>query len=253
MDCGLFYDKVGVVGFKPWDLIRFQHTFLHILKEGSLLDVGCGEGFWLNFLSRETDLRLFGSDISTVRLDAAKRNLNNSNIALSVDDIRNLHYKGGEFDQVTALEVLEHVPCWKEGLDELIKVASKRIVITVPYNERLKYELCPECGSKASLDGHLYSFTEENFRNIGIEGYVSFHKLPQVYGLDHYIKRAIKGVARKAKSSVITDTKDNNVRNVICPDCYKEIPYTKYMERAIQRLLKLITRAPEYLLVKIDK
>jgi len=60
--------------------VRFSVIAKRILKlgikEGKLLDVACGPGHLLVALARlETDLRLYGMDISPNMLDACRRNL----------------------------------------------------------------------------------------------------------------------------------------------------------------------------------
>ena len=253
MDCRKYYDKVGESGLNSWDLTRFQETLQHLLHSGSLFDVGCGEGYWLKFLSQNTNLQLLGADISPVRLNISRNNLNGTNVPLCISDIRKLGYRDRTFNQVTALEVLEHVPEWQDGLTELVRVASKRVIITVPYNERLKYENCQNCGERAYLYGHLNRFSEDNFLDLNIDGKTSFEKLEHPLGLDHYIKRVFKGILRKTKEITRMDNINGHASTTICINCYEEVPYTKYFERGFDRLLKMVTHSPEYLLVKIDK
>ena len=255
MDCGKYYNQEGELGLKSENLERFEKTLQHILEQGSLLDVGCGEGYWLKFLSERTYLQLSGSDVSQNRINLSKKNINNGKISLSVDDIRELPYESKEFDQVTALEVLEHVPEWQKGLDELIRVASKRVIITVPYNQKLKYEVCPDCGGKAYIDGHLNSFTEDDFQNINEK--VSFEGLQ--HPLNYYIKRALKEILIKTQKKAGINNEKSSA-STICTNCYSNVPYTKYpksdkkySKRALSRLSKIIEHYPEFLLVQIDK
>ncbi|MAG50400.1 hypothetical protein CL621_02030 [archaeon] len=253
MDCGKYYNQVGEFGLKPEDLERFRQTSRHLLDSGSLLDIGCGEGYWLKFLSETTDLQLSGSDVSQIRLNLSRKNLNNENISLSVDDITELPYENKEFDQITALEVIEHIPEWQKGLAELVRVASKRVVITVPYNQELIYEICPDCGGKAYVDGHINSFTKKDFQNIIINGKVSFKGLK--YPLNYYTKKALKEIIVKTKKEAEIGNEED-CTPIICPDCYKDIPstrYAKFSKRALSRLSKIIKHYPEFLLVQIDK
>ncbi len=257
MDCGRYYNQEGELGLKSENLERFKETSKHLLDSGSLLDVGCGEGYWLKFLSERTKLQLSGSDVSKIRINLSKKNLHNINIPLFVDDIRELPYESKEFDQVTALEVLEHVPEWQKGLDELIRVASKMVVITVPYRQKLRYEICPDCGGKAYIDGHLNSFTEDDFQNINSDGKISFKGLQ--HPLNYYIKRALKEILVKTKKRAGINS-ENSSASTICTNCYSDVPYSKYTksdkkysERAVDRLSKIIKHYPEFLLVQIDK
>ena len=221
----------------------------HVFPEGSLLDSGCGQGEWLAFLAEQTHLALTGNDISPVRLDLAKRKANGHDIAFEVGDITQLPYADGSFDQVTALETLEHIPNWEKAFSEIVRVASKRVVVTVPYAERIKYETCGNCGSEASLYGHLHSFKEQDFEKQPVDGTMSFEKLYHPHGLGHFIKRAIRGVSRKLRHAASVNETNGHTMSTVCFTCYEEVPYTKYFERAADRLRKLATRSPEYLLV----
>lgn len=253
MDCRRYYDTVGEVGFNHADLVRFKQTFPHLLESGSLLDVGCGEGYWLNHLDEKKNLDLSGLDISPVRLKIARRNVNKEKILLLVADIRKLPYKDGQFDQITALEVLEHIPNWQDGLSELVRVASKKVVISVPYNEKLKYDICPNCKTDAYLSGHLHSFTENDFKSLDIDGDFTFEKLPRAFGLNHYIKIAFNYTIKGVEKLITMDRESGHALSTVCPNCYEEVPYTKFFERASHRLIRIITRSPEFLLVQIDK
>lgn len=256
IDYKKYYDSIGELGTNEGEKVRFEQTLPHLLNDGKLLDVGCGEGYWLKFLDEKTLLTLIGIDISPVRLNIAHRNLINSKkkeITLRVSDIQRLPYNSNSIEQVTALEVLEHIGDWKIGLEELIRVASMRVIITVPYNEKLKYETCKKCGAEAFLYGHLHSFTEKDFENIKNAVKSKFVKLPPAFGLDYYIKRAVRWISRKSKSIIIPQSGNSHFLHTICPHCYNKVIYTKYVERIYYRLNKIILNQPEYLLVEINK
>jgi SAM-dependent methyltransferase len=229
-------------------MVRFGQTIPHLLDTGSLLDVGCGEGYFLKELS-DSGLVLAGCDISPVRLGAARRNLTGTGISLFTDDIRCLHHGDGEYDQVTALEVLEHIPEWQQALSELMRVASRRVVVTVPYDERLVLQSCPECGETAYLYGHMNSFREDDFPGQEIDGDVSFRKLRDPMNPMYYVKR----MAAMASHLLKGKNEGNGTSYVLCPGCYNELPYTRMHERIWNRVVKLARRRPEYLLVEIDK
>ena len=72
----------------------------------------------LNFLSKKTKLRLYGSDVSSNAVERANGNLKGRGIKVRLGDIINLQYKNKEFDQITALEVIEHVPDWERAVLE---------------------------------------------------------------------------------------------------------------------------------------
>ena len=79
---------------------------------------------------------------------------------------RKLDFDGNSFDTVTCLEVLEHLEDPQQALKELVRVSRKRVIITVPFNETLRYVLCVHCAKYTPISGHLHTFNEENIRGI---------------------------------------------------------------------------------------
>lgn len=253
MDCRRYYDIVGELGPKPWELVRFNETLPYLIKPGTLLDAGCGEGYWLKFLSEITKFNLAGCDVSPVRLDSAKKNLSGSGIVLSVADIRSLPYHDNQFDQVTALEVLEHVPNWEKGLAEIVRVASQRAVITVPYKETLKSRKCKTCGERAYLYGHINRFSEDDFSSSNLDGKISFGYIEHPSTFGDYTRRFIKGISRASKADFTKQKSQQKGLAAICPNCYTEVNSNYYAQRILHRFLNLVLGYPSFLVVKIDK
>ncbi len=251
MDSKKYYDAVGELGSHKRELVRFEQTLPHIHPKESLVDVGCGEGYWLEFLQLRANLNLVGVDVSPKRLEIARKRLAQKDIKLLEGKIEDIPLAPNSVGQATALEVLEHVPNWEEGLQSLLNIANYRVVITVPYNETLKYETC-KCGHQAPLYGHLHSFTEEDFAKVQVDGRMTFERFPPAFGSGHYIKRAVKGLVSRAQKISVPQENGHSLTTV-CTNCYEEVPYTKYVERAIHRIQRIVTRSPEYLLVKVQK
>lgn len=253
MDCKKYYDTVGEVeDGNKYTLMRFEQTFPYLLKSGKLLDVGCGEGYWLNFLMK-TDLDISGLDISSVRLEVAKRNTKGRDIPLYLRDIRYLQFDDEEFDQVTALEVLEHIPEWKEALSEILRVSSKRVVITVPYKEKIVYETCKACGIASPHSGHLHSFCEDDFRNLDIGGRVRFANIASPFGLSYYTKIGANFILRKTRNLISNNGHKSGGASILCTNCYEKMPLMKYRERGYEIARRILDGSPSHLLVQIDK
>lgn len=94
-------------------------------KEGErILDVGCGDGFYLYLLSNlGIKLHLFGSDLDPNALISAKQILAGKNIKLGQGDLmKGLSFKEGYFDKIIMSEVVEHLPNDVKGLKEVFRI-----------------------------------------------------------------------------------------------------------------------------------
>jgi SAM-dependent methyltransferase len=162
---------------------RFQ-TFTAQLPAdvASLLDVGCGNGLFLRHLARQPALancRLSGVDRSQAALDQVV----GETYRASVDD---LPFADQEFDAVTCMEVLEHLPgaVFQQALRELARVARRYILVGLPFNEHLRSSLieCPACCCRFNPHYHLRSFDEAKVRPLfdaaGFDCRAVFHVLP---------------------------------------------------------------------------
>ncbi len=101
----------------------------------SLLDVGCGEGV-LTRRWAEGQMgggRIVGIDLEDSKLEREwKANPGPDNLEFKVGIAERLPFADNEFDTVTALEVLEHVPEPRHMLDEMSRVSNRKILVSVP-------------------------------------------------------------------------------------------------------------------------
>ncbi len=247
MNCQEYYDEEGFVKFRELELRRFENTLKFIQKTGSLIDIGCGLGYWLDFLNKKTSLDLQGGDISGEKLIHAQEL--HPKILFNEIDIRHLPYEDNSFDQVSCMEVLEHIPEWKQGLSELLRISSKQVIITVPYDETLTTKVCGSCKSEAHLYGHINSFLEKDFQDFNSLGKLSFEYLAPPFSFNEYLTKAFNsflGFKQKDYSS------NGHTQAIICPNCYDRIPYSKLIP-AEKRLKRSLTSKPENLVVIIER
>lgn len=127
----------------------------------SLLDVGCGNGLFLHHVESTKDitcLRLCGID----RSQTALQHVHTEKYLSCID---RMPFKDKEFDIITSLEVIEHLPStiYCNALEEICRVARKYILIGVPFNQDIRNSLieCPYCGCRFNVDYHLRSFSEK--------------------------------------------------------------------------------------------
>ena len=104
-----------------------------------ILDVGCGDGYYLFLLSNlGLDLELVGIDNDVNALKPARQNIKGRKVKLLYGDLmKRLPLKSNSFDKIVMSEVLEHLPNDFKGLSEVRRVLKPDgvIAISVPnYN-----------------------------------------------------------------------------------------------------------------------
>lgn len=97
----------------------------------SILDVGCGRGYWLNIVSEKTQLEITGCDL----YDSVK--LKRGNYVKG--NIENLPFEDKSFDIVTSHHTIEHVLNPEKAVSELKRVAKKQLMIVTPCQKYFKY------------------------------------------------------------------------------------------------------------------
>jgi len=137
----------------------------------SVLDVGCGGGIFVNYLKKTRRFqRICGSD----RSETALKFVETEKV---LSDVSTLPFADREFDLVSCLEVLEHVPYsdYEKTLEQLCRISNKYILLSVPNKENLRKSLesCPICYTRFSPDFHVRSFD-----------YSSLNKLLSEYNFD---------------------------------------------------------------------
>ncbi len=148
----------------PDEKKRLEETLKIIPNDiRTILDVGCGNGFLINSLSKDKYKRLVGFDYSSEALKYVKTQKLLGNIS-------SLPFENESFDLAACLETIEHLPedDFSEGITELQRVAKKYIIISVPNEEILENSLvkCPECCCCFNPDFHMRSFNKEKMVNL---------------------------------------------------------------------------------------
>jgi len=113
---------------------RFFSSVISLAKPLSpkkVLDAGCGEGFSLNkLMENKIGEEIEGIENSKEAILIGKKIFPKAKIKLG--DIYNLPYPSNYFDLVLATEVLEHLENPQKALSEIIRVAKKYIILSVP-------------------------------------------------------------------------------------------------------------------------
>ena len=147
----------------------------------SFLDVGCELGYYVRAMAKK-GLKTTGVDISAnkvrkAKLIAAQMHIN---CQFFVQDAENLEFKSNGFDWVLCTETLEHLLNDRQAAQELIRVAKKWIIISVPCKSiswRLINRFTPVYGFDKRGAGHLREYTTNSLLEL-------FGESVQVQGLE---------------------------------------------------------------------
>jgi SAM-dependent methyltransferase len=137
------------------------------IKGESMLDVGGAEGY-KSYLARN----LFGLSVHTSDLseEACKRAEQIFGVKATALDIHDLPFVDGEFDVVTCSETLEHVTDPKKAIDELLRVAKKAVIITVPVEDPEHLE------EHYTKNNHINAFDVDSFDYLRERGLIVMSK-----------------------------------------------------------------------------
>jgi len=139
------YNKINV-GEKSYYRTRTErcaNDFLSYLTEintspKSILDIGCRVGYTIKqFISAlPSDCRIAGIDIVPLFIQYAME-IGEAHPM----DMHNMSFEDNEFEWLFCVETLEHAYDINKAIDELYRVASKGVYISIPQEEQFTFDL----------------------------------------------------------------------------------------------------------------
>jgi hypothetical protein len=137
---GVYFAHQPIYGFRQghcesWVSVRYVITWqimraLAHLDFESLVDIGGAEGYKAALARDLFGVRVYSCDLSAEACRRAKAIFGVDGEAV---DIHALPFSDGQFDVVLCSETLEHVSRIEDATRELLRVARKAVVITVPH------------------------------------------------------------------------------------------------------------------------
>jgi len=154
-------------------------------SEGSILDIGCAEGYVLGKLAGER----VGVDIDRERLKAAQLRYPDCRY-YCMDVTFGLPFHDQEFDTVLIAEMLEHIPLEdsRRLIFEALRVAKKKLVITMPF---AKENYDPAMVDNPSHEWHV---TEETVKRLfdGVPNAFEVNKVKYTQGQDFILISVVR-------------------------------------------------------------
>jgi ubiquinone/menaquinone biosynthesis C-methylase UbiE len=144
-----------------------QFSHLYKIKSGDrILEVGSGGGEALKIMKKSRG-SYYPLDISLKNL---KRISQQADITIFpvTGDVFLLPFRDSSFHLIILSEVLEHLENPAAALRELKRVVKddKNIIISVPFRERITYQLCIHCNKLTPTSTHLHSFDEHKLSRL---------------------------------------------------------------------------------------
>jgi len=131
-------------------------------KPGKLLDIGCGTGYFPDFMKRK------GYDVTGVESDPNAREFASKQFGLKVYSPKDFleNKPGGQFDVITLWHVLEHVHDFNLYMEKIIEHLAQAgiIVIALPNNTAFDARHYRECWAGYDVPRHLWHFTPATFQ-----------------------------------------------------------------------------------------
>lgn len=105
---------------------------LQLKTKNRILDIGCGNGYYLSLLNRMgINLYLTGIDIDQTALEDGKKFIGDSSVKLIHGDAAKLPFQDLSFDKIVMSEVIEHVQDEKKVLAESYRVLKRDGVLVL--------------------------------------------------------------------------------------------------------------------------
>jgi len=149
-------------------LLTLKSVILSLDKIESILDVGCGDGFILDYIAKEEQFsRLEGIDISEEIIEKAKKNY--PRLKFFTSSACHMGYKDREFDLVIACEVLEHITDYRKALLEISRVSARYSIISVPLEPIFRITNMARGAYITSLGntpGHVNHWNKKSFMEL---------------------------------------------------------------------------------------
>ena len=160
---GEYYDFLEPDKFMIQNIRRRYQEFLNLYKvkeNDKILEIGSGGSFIIEFL--KNNINYYPLDIPINNLKRIKETSKIPILPISADGYF-LPFKENSFNLIILSEVLEHLAEPDKVLQQIHRVLNKngKCLISVPYKEKISYQICVHCNKPTPINAHIHSFDEK--------------------------------------------------------------------------------------------
>lgn len=166
---GEYYDYFRVDKFMKQEIRRRYQEFFHLLKvrkNDRVLEIGSGGGHALNILNKKS-VWYSPVDIPYHNLQRIREKASFP-VFPAAADAYHLPFRPESFDAVIMGEVLEHLETPLAALKDVFRVVKKggKLIVSVPYKEKLNFQICIHCNKPTPVHAHLHSFDDRSLSDV---------------------------------------------------------------------------------------
>jgi len=182
-------------------------------KESKILELGCTYGYLFKHLKGYKNL--FGIDISKHAINVAKT-LNQKAI-FETQDVQDLKFPKNNFDLILAIDVLEHLPNPKKGIQEISKVLKPNgiLIISTPNPDSYSHKIKKKQWFAYKDPTHISIHNKEYWLNLLKTNNFRIKKTTTIDLFDYpylnKIARLLNLILYRIKSPFIKNMGDNSV------------------------------------------
>jgi ubiquinone/menaquinone biosynthesis C-methylase UbiE len=137
---------------------RLLHRMLAPVSDATLLDVGCGTGYFTRRFAQDTGRRVTGLDPDRVWLDYARAHGGPNQVYIA-GDARDLPFPDASFDFVASITALCFIQDQRQALQEIARVARKRFVLGLLNRHSMLYR-------KKGRDGGIGAYRGAHWHTV---------------------------------------------------------------------------------------
>jgi ubiquinone/menaquinone biosynthesis C-methylase UbiE len=169
---GEYYNYFALDKFMVEGMRRRYQEFFSLYKidnDDVILEIGSGGGPALSALNN-LKCRYYMLDVSERNLKRIKQSKIYP-VFPTAGDIYKIPFIANTFNLIIISEVLEHLSDPLMALNEVKKVLKEDgfLIISVPYKEKITYQICIHCNKPTPTHSHLHSFDTNSLEKLVID------------------------------------------------------------------------------------